>query len=33
MDLEKDDSCPDCGRDNCWGGSVCSVIKKEKEKE
>jgi len=26
---ETDDSCSDCGRGQCWGGSVCSEIKKD----
>jgi hypothetical protein len=31
MELKTEDSCPDCDREFCWGGAVCSEIKKEKE--
>lgn len=27
------DCCEDCGRDQCFGGSVCQEIKKQKEED
>lgn len=33
MNEQEEDCCEDCGRSECWGGSVCNEIKKEREKE
>lgn len=30
---EESQNCPDCGREECWGGQVCQVIKKDREEK